>query len=27
LVSRLTDLGFRLSEQTRDTVLKLANEA
>jgi uncharacterized protein len=27
LVSRLTDLGFRLSEQTRETVLKLANEA
>jgi len=27
VVSRLTDLGFRLSEQTRDAVLKLANEA
>ena len=27
LVSRLMDLGFRLSEQTRETVLKLANEA
>ena len=27
LVSRLTELGFRLSEHTRDAVLKLANEA
>ena len=27
LVSRLMDLGFRLSEKTRETVLKLANEA
>jgi len=27
LVSRLTELGFRLSEQTRDAFLKLANEA
>jgi len=27
LVSRLTELGFRLSEQTRDAILKLANEA
>jgi hypothetical protein len=26
-VSTLTDLGFRLAEQTRETVLKLANEA
>lgn len=26
-VSRLTELGFRLSEQTRDAILKLANEA
>jgi predicted nucleic acid-binding protein len=27
LVSRLTELGFRLSVQTRDSILKLANEA
>jgi uncharacterized protein len=27
LVSRLTELGFRLSEQTRLAILKLANEA
>lgn len=26
LVSRLTELGFRVSEQTRDAILKLANE-
>lgn len=26
LVSKLMELGFRLSEQTRDEVLKLANE-
>jgi predicted nucleic acid-binding protein len=27
LVSKLTELGFRLSEQTREAILKLANEA
>ncbi len=27
VVSRLRELGFRLSEQTRDAILKLANEA
>lgn len=27
VVSRLTELGFRLSDQTRDAVLKLANES
>jgi predicted nucleic acid-binding protein len=26
LISRLTELGFRLSERTRDEILKLANE-
>jgi predicted nucleic acid-binding protein len=26
LISRLTELGFRVSEQTRDAILKLANE-